>query len=100
MQAGKRDYLKVKVKLFVALREIFGNKEIEVELAADADLKVLLETLCNSARSRQVIFDESGELREYLVILKNGRHVTHFSGKPTELADGDEVTIFPIFEGG
>ena len=92
--------MKVKVKLFVDLREIFGNKEAEIELATDSDIKVLLDTLCNSARRRNVIFDESGELREDLVILKNGRHVTYLNGKQTELADGDEVAIITMLEGG
>ncbi len=92
--------MKVKVKLFVALREIFGNKETEIELAADSDLKVLLDTLCNSARRHQAIFDESGGLREDLVISKNGTHVTHLKGKQTELADGDEVAIFTALGGG
>ena len=92
--------MKVKIKLFVALREIFGNKETEIELAADADLKVLLDTLCNSARRHQAIFNESGELREDLVILKNGRHVTYLDGIQTELADGDEVAIITMLEGG
>jgi len=92
--------LKVKVKLFIDLRESFGNKETEIELVADSDLKVFLDTLCNSARRRKVIFDESGELREDLVILKNGRHVTYLNGKQTELADGDEVAIFTMLEGG
>jgi len=92
--------LQVKVKLFVALREIFGSRETEVELTADSDLKMLLDNLCNSARRRQVIFDESSELREDIVILKNGRHVAQLDGKQTELADGDEVAIFTMLEGG
>ena len=92
--------MKVKVKLFVALREIFGNRETEVELATDSDLKVLLDTLCNSARRRNVIFDEAGGLKEDIVILKNGRHVAQLDGKQTELADGDEVAIFLALEGG
>jgi len=92
--------LKVKVKLFVDLREIFGNKETEIELASGSDLKVLLDILCNSTRRRNVIFDASGELREDLVILKNGRHVAHLNGKQTELTDGDEVAIITMLEGG
>lgn len=92
--------MKVKVKFFATLREIFNGKEIEIELESASNIQDMLSLLCDSRKRRQEIFDSSGELRPSVMIFKNGRHVLSLDGSQTELEAGDTIAMFPLLGGG
>ena len=92
--------MKVKVKFFAPFRELFGAKESEVQLRGAPDVQALLVLLCDSDERRDRIFDQSGELRPYVMILKNGQPIQTLGGIQTELKEGDEIAIFPPVSGG
>jgi len=85
---------------FAPFRELFGVKESEIELSGTPDVRELLELLCDSDERREKIFSQSGELRSYIVIFKNGQPIQISGGIRTELEDGDEIAIFPPVSGG
>lgn len=89
----------IKIKAFARFREILG-KELDVELNGKATIEDLLATLCVRYDLHDAIFDESGSIRKYVNILKNGRHIQSLNGIRTELEDGDEIAIFPPVAGG
>ncbi len=89
----------IKLKAFARFRETFG-KELDVELDGKATAMDLLTGLCEPHNAHDIIFDESGGIKKYVNILVNGRHIQSLSGIKTELADGDEVAIFPPVAGG
>ncbi len=92
--------MKVKVMFFAPFRELFDTSESEVELSGAPNIHELLDILCDSDERRKKIFDDSGELRPYVTILKNGRYIKTMEGVKTELEEGDEVAIFPPVAGG
>ena len=48
-----------------------------------------------------VFAPESQDLSQHIIVLVNGRHVSHLpNGLSTELNDGDEVALFPPIAGG
>jgi len=92
--------MKVKVVFFAPFRELFGAYESEVELEGTSDVRELLNILCDSEERRQKIFDQFGELRSYVVILKNGQSIQTLGGIQAKLKEGDEIAIFPPVSGG
>ena len=92
--------MKVKVKFLAFYRELFGASETEVEMGSPSDLQQLLNLLCDTEERRQKIFEGSGELSPYVLILKNGRHIHNLQGIQTKLEEGDEIAIFPPVGGG
>jgi len=92
--------MRIKVKFFATFRDLFGGEEEEIELESGASVQDLLNVLCDSDRCRQEIFDESGELRRHVKMLKKGRHIQFLDGVHTELEDGDVITMFPPVGGG
>ena len=62
--------MKVKVRFFATLREVFGGEEKVVELKDGSNIQDLLDDLCRSRRCRQVIFDSSGKPEKYIQIMK------------------------------
>jgi molybdopterin synthase sulfur carrier subunit len=97
LQKGVDRTLKIKVKFFASFRELF--QEGEVELPKGSNMRDLLNLLCDSSKRREGIFD-GNELKPYLAILKNGKHIHHLNGLETKLDDSDTIVIFPPVGGG
>jgi len=92
--------MKIRVKFFTTLRELFGAEEKEIELENGSDILDLLNILCDSSRRRQTIFDNSGKPKTYIQILKNRRPIQSLDGIHTKLGEGDVVGILPPVFGG
>jgi molybdopterin synthase sulfur carrier subunit len=92
--------MKVKVIFFAPFRDLFNAEEGEFELNDAPSVQGLLDILCDSEERHNKIFDDSGELRPHVRILKNGLYIKSLNGIQTELEDGDEVAIFPPIAGG
>ncbi len=89
----------IRVKAFARFGEVLG-KELALELDPGSDIDGLLALLCVSQDAYDLIFDESGTIRDYVTILKGGLHIQSLDGVRTALKDGDEVAIFPPVTGG
>ena len=49
---------------------------------------------------REALMSETGDLRDHIVILKNGRPIGIFGGLNTKLENDDIIAIFPPVAGG
>ena len=92
--------MRVHVKAFANFREILG-RDLSVDAKDGSTIRDLLESLSGSRQQlRSAIFDESGQVREYVIIMKNRKDVSTLQGLETTLEDGDEVSILPPVAGG
>jgi len=90
----------IHVRAFANFRDILG-KDLRVELRDKSAVKDLLDGLCVShQRLKSALFDESGRVREYVILMKNRKDVDSLEGLKTMLSDGDEVAILPPVAGG
>jgi molybdopterin synthase sulfur carrier subunit len=90
----------VHIRAFANFRDILG-KDLAVELVEGSTVKELLDSLCAShPRLKSAIFDESGKVQEYVILMKNRKDVDSFEGLKTTLSEGDEVAILPPVAGG
>ena len=90
----------IHVRAFANFRDILG-KDLRVELKDESTVKELLDGLCVShQRLKSALFDESGKVREYVIIMKNRKDVDSLDGLKTTLSEGDEVAILPPIAGG
>ena len=90
----------VYIKAFANFREILG-RDSQVELEDGSTAKELLDSLCLSQqRLKSALFDESGRVREYVILMKNRKDIDSLDGLETTLTDGDEVAILPPVAGG
>ena len=100
----RKNKMKIIVKSFLTLRKAMdGQASLEIEAEA-LTIRQLLEKLCDrfGENLRNMIFDpESQGESQDIKILINGRHYRHLpDGFDSGLADGDEVSIFPLMAGG
>jgi molybdopterin synthase sulfur carrier subunit len=91
--------LKVTVKFFAYLRDIFRGRKEQIELPSGSSVGDLLNLLCDSQARREQIFD-CHELRPQMMVLKNGNHIQHFRGLDTILEDEDTIVLIPPVGGG
>ncbi len=87
----------VKVRLFANIREIMGGAELSLSARSIGELLDLLVAMRPALKD--VLFDDDG-LRPYITILVNGRNTRGVDGSRTQLAEGDEIAIFPPVSGG
>ncbi|KXB00111.1 hypothetical protein AKJ47_00005 [candidate division MSBL1 archaeon SCGC-AAA261G05] len=91
----------VKVKFFASFREAVGEKGVEAKSAEN--IEILLEKLVEQFGEKlehQFYEQKSGELRDSVNILVNGRGINLLEGLETPLKDNDTVAIFPPVGGG
>jgi molybdopterin synthase sulfur carrier subunit len=90
----------VRIRAFANFREILG-KDLSVEVKDGSTVKELLDDLISSRqRLKSAIFNESGEVKDYVILMKNRKNIESLKGLATELSEGDEVAILPPVSGG
>jgi len=95
----------MRVRFFASLRNITGC--VEEEIPYEETAGALAHSLCDryGAKLRQKIFvvEGSGVEEEFspeIIVLINGRHVSHLGGVAAPLNSNDRVDIFPMLAGG
>jgi molybdopterin synthase sulfur carrier subunit len=89
------------VRLYASLRELAGERDIDVALPDDATVRDLLNRLVELQPSlAQRLLDENGGIPQFVNIFVNGRDIRHLSGLDTPVMPDDEVTILPPAAGG
>lgn len=90
----------VRVRAFANFKDILG-RDLNVDLKDSSTVKDLLDNLSTSHQGfGSAIFDESGQVKEYIILMKNRKNIDFLSGLETKLFDGDEVAILPPVAGG
>lgn len=96
--------MKIRVKSFLTLRQVMGNRptiEIEVEKITIMGLLEKLSAKFGENFTHMIFDPETKELGQHIAVLVNGRHYSHLPDRlDTELKEGDEVAIFPPIAGG
>ncbi|MBC7130215.1 MoaD family protein [Candidatus Bathyarchaeota archaeon] len=97
--------MKVSVRFFTTLREITGKKEETLEFPSDNKVtinRVLTELAARyGEKFKEYVYDHrTGQVKEFLQFLVNGRSASTLKGLDTPLRDGDILAIIPPVGGG
>lgn len=94
--------MKLEIKLFGDLRK-FGRKgkiELEVERKNIKVEDVLSMLEDRDQELADELFAGCGDLKEYFLVLVNGRRIDTLRGQETVIEKGDKIAIFPPVAGG
>jgi molybdopterin synthase sulfur carrier subunit len=89
----------VRVNFFAYLREAFGGRERDLELAPGAVVADALDRLADTPLRRRELFDDAA-LKPHLVVVLNGAPIGSLQGAATPLSPGDTLAVFPLVGGG
>ena len=92
----------MRVSFYATLREIAGQKTLEIDLPDGATLQQLLDAvLLRLPGMREKLFLEDGSLRGYVHVFINGRDAPFLKEKLNTITHpSDEIDIFPAVGGG
>ncbi len=75
-----------------------GQAEVQAEGATVKEVFDHLESVGQGIREK--VFDDSGQIRRFINVFKNGDDVRYLEGPDTPVAAGDELSIVPAIAGG
>ena len=92
----------MKINFYATLRQITGQKTIELPLDGTITVRELLDqVLCLYPAMRDELVDENGALLQRVHVLINGRDVPYLENQMnTIVTSRDTVNIFPAVGGG
>lgn len=90
----------IEIKFLTRFIDITGEKNLKIEDVPD--INALIEFLCKKydKNFKEVLFDENGNLRDYLKVMLNGEDIRDIKGVNTPLKDGDQIVMFQTIAGG
>lgn len=89
----------VHYQTFARFVEFFG-KEGDIDIIPGATIHSILEQLSgDDEKKRSLLFDDSGAIRRYVIILKNKERILN-EERDSIVQDGDEIIIYPPVSGG
>jgi sulfur-carrier protein len=90
----------VKVRFFARFRELLGT-DIQIEKKSGTAVATLVREIAQKKNEGyDAIFDENGNFREFVIIMRNGRRLEPEETTTVTVADGDEIAVFPPVAGG
>ncbi len=94
--------MKVTIKFFTSLREITGNKMVNLELKNLISVEQLLSLLFEKygQEFRDYVYNQEGKVQDFLSFLVNGKNINNLEGFSTILKEGDIIAILPPVGGG
>lgn len=92
----------MKVNFYATLRQITGGKVVHVARNDGMTIRdVLNEVMQRFPPLKEELFNERGDLHNYVHVFVNGRDVRYLDTLlDTPLKDTDEVDLFPAVGGG
>ena len=94
--------MNVKIKFFTSLREITGNKMVNLQLKNKISVDQLLFLLLEKygQKFRDYVYNQEGKVQDFLSFLINGKNINNLQGFNTVLKEGDIIAVLPPVGGG
>jgi molybdopterin synthase sulfur carrier subunit len=89
------------VRLYASLRELAGERDIDVALPEGATVSDVLKRLASLRPNLAPrLLDEDGNIPVFVNVFVNGRDIRDLRGLDTTVTPDDEVIILPPAAGG
>jgi|BarGraIncu00222A_1022003.scaffolds.fasta_scaffold318855_1 molybdopterin synthase sulfur carrier subunit len=90
----------IEIKFLTRFLEITGERTTQIDDVNNISdlIGVLIKKY--GEEFKEILWDDKGNLRDYLKVMLNGEDVRDIDGLETPLKDGDQVVMFQTIAGG
>jgi molybdopterin synthase sulfur carrier subunit len=92
--------MKIRIRFFARFRELLGAEIMAGPAPGTTFGGLIREVARRNGEGYRAIFDEKGSFREFVILMRNGRRIEAADAEKVEVADGDEIAVFPPVSGG
>jgi len=94
------DELMINIKFLTRFLDITGERTTQIDNVNN--ISDLIDELSKKygKEFKEVLWDDKGNLRDYLKVMLNGEDIRDIDGIYTQLNDGDQVVMFQTIAGG
>lgn len=89
----------VRVRFFAQFRERYGGDH-RFEPAPGATVADVVRGVAGTGAAEDSAIGPDGALRDYVILMRNGKRLEHDEAEATPVEDGDELAVFPPVAGG
>ena len=90
----------IKVRFFARFRELLGTDILVEKKGTPVVLALVKEIAQKKKDGYDAIFDEKGNFHEFVIVMRNGKRLEPAETATVNVADGDEIAVFPPVAGG
>ena len=97
------ELMKIKVRTILELREILGQRELELFVPEGCSIAELLASMIDTwgdSLGTYLLRPKGEQNLPHVRLMVNGRDIQFLNGEGTVLQNGDEVLLLPIVSGG
>ena len=91
----------MRVKIFATLRQLMGEKDLEVRVDAGDTVRNVLEKLVVEYPAiKEHVLDDDSNLQGSIIVFINGRRIEFLDGLDSTVQESDQLALFPPVAGG
>jgi len=92
----------MKIKFYATLRDIVGQKEVELDIESGMTVREMIDHIINKyPRLGRELLDNGGNLYQHVHVFVNGRDAPYLEDSlSTRIQENDKIDIFPAVGGG
>ena len=90
----------IEIKFLTRFLEITGERTTQIDDVNNISDLIGMLIKKYGEEFKEILWDDKGNLRDYLKVMLNGEDVRDIDGLDTLLKDGDQVVMFQTIAGG